>query len=386
MALQSALRPECSTASSANGTSEVLTGVLSRQLPFQQLSLSEKGELKAKLDEGLREMQYLFGCLVTKVRDSVEERISVVKFAGSILTLGAYDPVPEGRNRSLLDEHSEEIKKAESIPKVFIILNSYWNYLNHDVLEYIVELYGTYADIKRLKSYNKKLFTFCKRRLFELPLPESGSGTGNALSSRQKIFAVKLNVREDITCKEAFRIRNRIAKILLINPATLIIVRVDAGCVQLTFLIPKFIAQEVFPLSDKQTSALSKDASVIRLECGDYVFEVLTPMEWKTEFDDHSFQYLTDLWELFSCHCLKPDSPSTTWLHRVRKGCVSITWLIPSDLVSQLIKSAEMNMEFFYKHRILKVTVGDQCVYEEERSRSVSITFCTPGFLLLSSH
>ena len=98
-------------------------------------------------------------------------------------------------------------------------------------------------------------------------------------------------------------------------------------------------------------------------------------MEWKTEFDEHSLQHLANVWEMFSCNCLKSNSPSTTWLHRVHKGCVSITWLVPSDLVPQLIKSTEMNMKFFYKHHILKVTVGDQCVYEEERSTSVSITF-----------
>ena len=41
-----------------------------------------------------------------------------------------------------------------------------------------------------------------------------------------------------------------------------------------TFLSPKFVAQEIFPLSNEQMSALSKDVSVIRLECGDHTFEV----------------------------------------------------------------------------------------------------------------
>ena len=69
--------------------------------------------------------------------------------------------------------------------------------------------------------------------------------------------------------------RGRIAEILHVKLAALNIVRVDPGCVQLTFMIPKFVAQEIFPLSDDQTSALSRDVAVIRLECGDYVFEVL---------------------------------------------------------------------------------------------------------------
>ena len=105
-------------------------------------------------------------------------------------------------------------------------------------------------------------------------MPEGGSGTDTALSPRQEKFVVKLDVRGGTTCKEVRRIKGKIAKILRISRATLMIDNVDAGCVQLTFLIPRFVAQEIFPLSDEQTSALSKDVSVIRVECGDYVFKV----------------------------------------------------------------------------------------------------------------
>ena len=261
--------------STANGTNAGSTDVLSRRPSFQQLSPSEQEELKAILKEHVKKMQYKFGCVVTRTRDSVEERISVVKFAGSILALGAYEPALEEQDRPLLDEHKEEIRRAKSIADVFLVLNTYWNYLNFEILEYTVELYGTIDDKKRLENYNKELHEFCKRRIFKLPLPQSGNGNGSVLSPRQAEFNVKLDVREDIKCEEALRIRRRIAGILLVNPAAFIIVRVDTGCVELTFLIPKFVAEKIFPLSHEQTSALHKDASVIRLECGGYVFEVL---------------------------------------------------------------------------------------------------------------
>ena len=270
--LQSASRPQRSNTSSANDRND---DVLSRQPPLQQLNLSEREELKAMLDKDVRKMKRLFGCLVTKTRDSVEERTPLTKFAGSILALGAYEPAPEERDQSLLDEHREEIKRAKTVSEIFIILSAYWNYLNFEILEYIIKLYGTNADNERLKSYNEELYKFCKRRIFELPLSESGSGTDCALSPKQEKFNVKFNVREDITCEAILQMRGRIAEILHVKLAALIIVRVDAGCVQLTFLIPKFIAQEIFPLSDDQTSALSKDVAVIRMECGDYMFEVL---------------------------------------------------------------------------------------------------------------
>ena len=269
--LHSASRHECNNTSTASGTNAELT--FCRQPPFQQLSPSKQEELKIILDGDVREMKRLFGCLVTKTHRSVKDRISVEEFAVSMLALGAYEPAPEEQGQPVLNEHRAEIKRAESIAKIFNILCAYWNYLNYEILEYIIELYGTSDDIERLKSYDEKLQNFCKRRIFELPLPESGSSTGN--NPRQEELSVKLDVHEDITVKELRRIKERIAKSLHVKPATLLIHRIDTGCVQLTFLIPNFVAQKIFPLSKEQTAVLSRDVSVVRMVCGDYVSEVL---------------------------------------------------------------------------------------------------------------
>ena len=246
--------------------------VLSNRPSFQQLSSSDKEELRAMLDDDEEKMKLHFGRIVTKTCDSVEKQTTVAKFAGSILALGAYDPAPEVQDRSLLHEHRDEIKGAKAIPDIFIILSAYWNYLNYEILKYIVELYGTSEDIERLEYYSKKLHVFCERRIFELP--EGSSETGNVQNEKQAKFVIKLDVQENITCKEVLQIRRRIAKILRIDVAALTISQMDIGCVQLTFLIPKFLVQEVFPLSSEQISALSKDASVISLECGSYSCEV----------------------------------------------------------------------------------------------------------------
>ena len=90
-----------------------------------------------------------------------------------------------------------------------------------------------------------------------------------------------------------------------------------------------------------------------------------TPVEWKTKFVDHSLQYLADVWELFSSHYLVPDSPPTALLERIRKGCFSVTWLVPTGLIPQLVKRVQFDTEFFQKHRILKLTVGKECIYRE---------------------
>ena len=111
-----------------------------------------------------------------------------------------------------------------------------------------------------------------------------------------------------------------------------------------------------------------------------------TPVEWKTKFIDHTLQYLAEVWELFSNHYLVPDSPPTALVDRIRRGCFSVTWLVPSGLIPTLIKRVKIDTGFFKHCCILRVTVGDKCVYEEvtEKSTSVSslnfkICFTTPN-------
>ena len=97
-------------------------------------------------------------------------------------------------------------------------------------------------------------------------------------------------------------------------------------------------------------------------------------VEWKTEFIDHSLQYLAEVWESFSCHYLVPDSPPTALLDHVRKGCFSVTWLVPSSLIPTLIEKVKIDTNFFQQHHIVRVTVG-KCIYDEvvEKSTLVSI-------------
>ena len=111
-------------------------------------------------------------------------------------------------------------------------------------------------------------------------------------------------------------------------------------------------------------------------KCHKYDPRYYTPVEWKTKFVDHTLQYLAEVWELFSHHYLVPDSPPTALLDRVRRGCLSVTWLIPSGLIPQLITKVQLDTEFFQQHRILKVTVREECIYKE-------VSFLVPVFRAL---
>jgi len=101
----------------------------------------------------------------------------------------------------------------------------------------------------------------------------------------------------------------------------------------------------------------------------------LQKVEWKMEFMDQTLEYLTEVWKLFSSHYLGPDSPPTALLDRVLKGCFSVTWLVPSHLITTLIKEVKTDTAFFQQHRIIRVTVGEECVYEEVVGKSALVSF-----------
>ena len=70
---------------------------------------------------------------------------------------------------------------------------------------------------------------------------------------------------------------------------------------------------------------------------GKYNPDYNRPVEWKTNFIDHTLQYLVEVWETFSSHYLLTNSPPTALLDRVRRGCVSITWLVPTHMIPQFL-------------------------------------------------
>ena len=92
------------------------------------------------------------------------------------------------------------------------------------------------------------------------------------------------------------------------------------------------------------------------------------PVEWKITFADDTLQSLADEWESFSAHYLEPNPPSTCLLKSVCDDSTSVTWLIPSHLIPQLIKKVKLNTRFLQKHGIWNVTVADQCIYDEQKS------------------
>ena len=85
----------------------------------------------------------------------------------------------------------------------------------------------------------------------------------------------------------------------------------------------------------------------------------------KMNFTDHSLKYIDDLWNRFANLYSLP--PRAALLDRIQKGCISIVWLIPPHLVSQIFYTAPpLRGDFYHEHEITRVELNGKCIYDEE--------------------
>ena len=164
----------------------------------------------------------------------------------------------------------EELKVAKTIREVFKILGDYFSFFSYDIIEHIVKGLGTKNNKAGLQSYKENFKQYAERRIFECP-PEYSPVSDHPNHAPSLI--VKLDVNHDnYTVAAIETLRRRLSDIFHISPkGVLRLCQVEEGCVQLTFQMPSFVQQKIFPLSEEQEKALVAE-NVIRLTCGEYQF------------------------------------------------------------------------------------------------------------------
>jgi len=79
---------------------------------------------------------------------------------------------------------------------------------------------------------------------------------------------------------------------------------------------------------------------------------------------DHSLSYVDNLWQSLASQFSLP-RPALL-LHRIAKGCIGVTWLLPVNLVDHVTKTAQETSNMFTEQHILRVMLGDHCIYPME--------------------
>ena len=187
-----------------------------------------------------------------------------------VMTLGAFDPVFKEPQEPVFRHYYEELKAADTIPKVFMVLNDYFSFFNYHIIEHIIKTLGSKKDKARLRWYKEDFNQYAKRRIFEC-LPEFGPVSH---VDHADIFVKVDSQYDNYTVAQIEGFRHKLSDILRVSSQGILrLCRVDKGCFQLMFQVPTFVQQEIFPLSREQEKALVA-MDVIKLTCGEYQFKV----------------------------------------------------------------------------------------------------------------
>ena len=199
-----------------------------------------------------------FQKLVSATIKSFQERcVPLDNLVQHVMALGAFDPV-----------FNKELKAANTVTGIFMVLNNYFSFFNYRILEYIIEELGTEEDKSRLQTYKVNFNKYAKRRIFECP-----SEFGPVSDAGHTDIVVKLDVKyENFTVADIEVFCHKLSEIVHVSSqGVLCLCRIDKGCFELTFQVPSFVQQKIFPLSREQEMALEKKG-VIKLKCGKYHF------------------------------------------------------------------------------------------------------------------
>ena len=237
-------------------------------LDLTRLTRKQQRELQSRLrvESGdiMRKFQHLFSTVYESLRT---RNIPVDRLVTHLLSWGAFDPVYEGSQKPVFQTFSEKLQNAESIEMVLFVIRANFSFFNYHVIEHIVNKLGTDQDKDELQNYKDEFDRYSKRRVYEcLPVFGSVSETNHA------DLVLKLDsVYEQFTVEAVEDFQYRLSGILHLSRGALRLCQVGKGCFQLTFQVPSFVQQEIFPLSSEQERALVAEG-VIKLTCGKYEF------------------------------------------------------------------------------------------------------------------
>ena len=227
--------------------------------------------LRGKLRTESKGINMQFQHLVSSTLTSLKEQcVTVCDFLPHLMTFGTDEPVLKNSQAPIFDERLNDLEKAGNLSEVFMGLKDYMSFFNYHLIEHIINVLGTKEVKTELKKYKTSFQQYAQRRVYECP-PQYGPVSE---VSHADIF-VKIDSRyENYTLAEIEDFRQELSILLGVSSkGVLRLCRVEKGCFQLTFQVPSFLQQAIFPLSREQERALEAEG-VIRLTCGEYQFQV----------------------------------------------------------------------------------------------------------------
>ena len=235
------------------------------------LSKAEKSALEGRLIRESHQILFKFNKLLKTTIKSLKDK--GVTPEELVTTLMCLETIIGDQQQPLFHEHAERMVQQGSIDRIFWFLSDHISFINFDVIEHIIQSHG--VDESKLRDYKVELKEYCKRRVSEHP----HSNYAEPCTPGYTPVVIKLDKHIN-RCKilDINLFRDKLSRILQVHSHALVFLTVEEGCTQLTFRIPSFIVNLVFPLSREQEESL-KAERVLKLVCDDYIYTYSNPLK-----------------------------------------------------------------------------------------------------------
>ena len=258
----------CKICSSELGCPEPITAETTFPLldDMDGLNKLQKEDLRARLKKETRQIMIQFYYLLTDFCKSLTSRnVSVEDIKRELMVLEAFDD--DDGHCPVFHEQIEELEHASTIDQVFKVIKVFCSFVNYELIECLITRVGSDEDMARLEKYKEAFIDYARRRICQCSQKTAMSAPGQCNMylklDTHRVYSQKLSLND----LREFRLN--ISVLLKISLHCLRLCCIDKGCIRLTFQIPSFVKQRVFPLTSEQESHLIQ-LGVIQLICGDY--------------------------------------------------------------------------------------------------------------------
>jgi hypothetical protein len=236
-------------------------------LDLQKLSKEEKEKLHQRLYAESMDIMFKFQDLFSSTILSLKERnTSPQDLYSHLVCLGSLKPTLsyDDPKQPVLKHYFPQLRTAERIEEAMGIIGDYCSFFNFRIIELIIDKLGTMEDKANLTKYKKDFSHYARRHVYKCPSELAPVTDGNA-----ELFMTLDETYDNYTVSSLQLFVRKLAEILkLSSDAALKLCRIELGSLKLTFQIPVFVQEDIFPLSIDQKRALA-GLGVVHLSCGD---------------------------------------------------------------------------------------------------------------------
>lgn len=255
--------------SDQNGNIENVYDTCKAEKPVAKCLESEFDESDLKVET--TKMMLKFGVLVTAVQQALQDKgVTPEGFASHLQKIKAFEPVSTCPDTPLLQDCIDKVRAQKNLGDAFEVISGYYSWFNHLLILNVIEAFceNDRTVAQKLDKFLDQFRRYCENRISKVP--KNGFGFGR----KRDVSTIRFKVDEEWRIARVSQIafiKDAVAQILKVNRQTIYLRSVDNGCVEITLLVPKLVAEAVFPLSHNKEVALG-EMGVLQLQCGCYQF------------------------------------------------------------------------------------------------------------------